>query len=111
MLKNLNTQGEIQAVTPSTAATQTPGKCLVSRNVCSLSDLVGRGVHMHPHLCTSIYSSYKKFAECGFAQHTVVTLDKGSMSVMYNESQRQPVYDTNTGVYSVKLGEESHHTV
>jgi len=58
-----------------------------------------------------IYSSHNKFAECGFAQYAVVTLDKGSMSVMYNESQRQPVYDTNTGVYNVKLGEESHHTV
>jgi len=58
-----------------------------------------------------IYSSYKKSEECGFAQHAVITLDKGSMSVMYNESQRQPVYDINTGVHNVKLGEESHYTV
>jgi len=35
-----------------------------------------------------------------------ITLDKGSRSVTYNQSQRQPVYDTNTGVYNVKLGEE-----
>jgi hypothetical protein len=33
MLKNVNTQGEIQAVTPSTAATQTPGKCCVKKCV------------------------------------------------------------------------------
>ena len=54
-----------------------------------------------------IYSSHKKFAECGFAQHAMVTLDKGSMSVMYNQSQSQPVCDTNTSIYNVKLGEKA----
>jgi hypothetical protein len=92
----------------ATFATQTPGKCLVSRNVCSLGDLVGRGVHMHPHLCTSTLPIRS-------LQNVVLpnmpwsrrTRDQCQSCIM---SPKGSQYDTNTSVYNVKLGEESYHT-